>query len=414
MKNPRTIAKIVYVIDAIALFDFLFISRSISGITALFLVALTVWATKRKRKAEEAESAGSRERSAPVPEREDPDPEPARQCDEPEREEPEPDPEREEPESPSAWRRAVLRARTGPALVTHKALEIEDALAVPDCVVLDVETTGLNPETNEIIEVAAIRSIGSNLEAYDTFVRPKRHIPSEITKLTGIRNSDVIRAPRIAEVAPKLLGFIGDLPVVAHNAAFDVKFIAAAFEKIGADIHIRYIDTVRLARLAFPGMANYKLATLIRELELLDVEQQQHRALSDAEATLRLFELCREEISARREREERQQREMELLRKAANLNQYGAQAEASGNIDRAIVYYEGIVSEAAPLPNAYMRLAIIYKKRGQWADVIRICEAALDVLPGHSGKACRPEEWEKRMIYAVSKLDTKTAAPSDG
>lgn len=405
MKNPRTIAKIVYVIDAIALFDFLFISQSISGITVLVLVALTVWATKRKRKAEEAESAGSRERSAPAPEREDPEPEPARQCDDPEREEPEPDPEREEPESPSAWRRAVLRARTGPALVTHKALEIEDALAVPDCVVLDVETTGLNPETDEIIEVAAIRSIGGILEAYDTFVRPKRHIPSEITKLTGIRNSDVIRAPRIAEVAPKLLGFIGDLPVVAHNAAFDVKFIAAAFEKIGADIHIRYIDTVRLARLAFPGMANYKLATLIRELELLDVEQQ-HRALSDAEATLRLFELCREEISARREKEERMRQEMDLLNKAANLNQYGAQAEASGNIDRAIAYYEDIVSDKAPLPNAYVRLAILYKKRKQWADVVRVCDAALAVLPGHSGKLCQPEEWEKRKAYAVSKLDT--------
>jgi len=377
MKNPRMIAKIVYVIDAIALIDFIFISRSISGLTVLLLVALTVWATRRKRKADSREVS-----DAAASERPRLESSPAEQL------------------PPAAEGR-----RGGPSLVTYKAVRTEDALAVSDYVALDVETTGLNPETDEIIEIAAIRSISGNLEAFTTFVFPKHRIPDRITELTGIKNSDVWRAPQIKEAAPKLLSFIGDLPVVAHNAPFDVKFIAAAFEQIGADINIRYIDTVPLARIAFPGMENYKLATLIRELELLDIDQE-HRAGSDAEATLKLFERCRAEIPARREREERARQEMELMDKAVNLNQYGAQAEAAGNIDRAIAYYEDIVPDKAPLPNAYMRLAVLYKKRQRWSDVVRVCDAALAVLPGHSGKLCRPEEWEKRKAYAVSKLDT--------
>ena len=285
----------------------------------------------------------------------------------------------------------------GSSVVSYRAMDLEDALQVEDYVVVDIETTGLHPETDEIIEVAAIRSIGGKFEAFRSFVFPRNRIPEYVTQLTGIRNIDVMNAPQIKQVAPKLRDFIRDLPIVAHNAPFDVKFIAAAFEQIGANIDMRYIDTVQLARTAFPGMQNYKLGTLIEALDLIRGKQQ-HRAESDATATLRLFKLCQGEIPRRADEEQRQRKQAQLEEKAYHLNQFGMQAEAAGNVEKAIGYYEDVLEEKGVIPHAYMRLAVIYKKQHRWEDVVRVCDAALAVLPGNQGKMCQPLEWEKRKV----------------
>ncbi len=301
------------------------------------------------------------------------------------------------------------------SVVSYRAMDMEDALQVKDYVIVDVETTGLHPETDEIIEVAAIRCIGGRFEAFRSLVFPRNRIPEYVTELTGIRNIDVMNAPQIKQVAPKLLDFIRGLPIVAHNAPFDVKFIAAAFEKIGADIDMRYIDTVQLSRIAFPGMQNYKLGTLIGALDLIQGKQQ-HRAESDATATLRLFRLCQSEIPRRaaekqkhREQaqfeEKRLREQAQLEEKVYHLNQFGMQAEAAGNEEKAIGYYEDVLEEKGVIPHAYMRLAVIYKKQHRWEDVVRVCDAALAVLPGTPGKLCQPEEWEKRKAYAISQMD---------
>ena len=162
-------------------------------------------------------------------------------------------PKDEKPAPDSAASNAV------PGSVVYRPMPFSDALEMQRYVVVDVETTGLYPEKNEIIEVAAIRNDGGNLSAYSSFVRPRGNIPPEITKLTGIRFSDVRSAPTISQIAPELLSFIEGFPVVAHNAVFDVKFLAAAFEKCGISSEIDYIDTVQFARAAFPGLKNYKL-----------------------------------------------------------------------------------------------------------------------------------------------------------
>ena len=297
-----------------------------------------------------------------------------------------------------------LPRKDGASVVSYQAMSLEESLQVGDYAVVDMETTGLHPETDEIIEVAAIRCIGGKFEAFKTLVFPRNRIPEYVTQLTGIRNIDVMNAPQIKKVAPKLLDFVRDLPIVAHNAPFDVKFIAAAFETIGANIDMRYIDTVPLARLAYPGLQNYKLATLIDALELIQGKQQ-HRAESDATATLRLFELCRNEIPSKAADKKRLQEESQLEEKVYHLNQFGMQAEAAGNVEKAIVYYEDVLAEKGALPHAYMRLAVIYKKQHQWEDVVRVCDAALAVLPGTPGKLCQPEEWEKRKAYAISQMN---------
>ena len=99
------------------------------------------------------------------------------------------------------------------------------------------------------------------------------------------------------EMAQDVSDFIGDLPIVAHNAPFDVKFVAAAMSLIGREYSTPAVDTVGLAKLAHPNLVNYKLNTLIRHLSLTDHEQT-HRAMDDVLCTKKLFDNCRRIICA--------------------------------------------------------------------------------------------------------------------
>ena len=188
-----------------------------------------------------------------------------------------------------------------PKLTVPESVELinaNDAANLRDYVVLDVETTGLDPVANRIIEVAAIRvQEGRETGRYQTFVNPKVKVPKEITNLTGIKNADIKNGKPYEEMAQDVSDFIGDLPIVAHNAPFDVKFVAAAMSLIGREYSTPAVDTVGLAKLAHPNLVNYKLNTLIRHLSLTDHEQT-HRAMDDVLCTKKLFDNCRRIIYA--------------------------------------------------------------------------------------------------------------------
>lgn len=188
-----------------------------------------------------------------------------------------------------------------PKLTVPESVELinaNDAANLRDYVVLDVETTGLDPVANRIIEVAAIRvQEGQETGRYQTLVNPKVKVPKEITDLTGIKNVDVKTGKPYEEMAQEVSEFIGGLPIVAHNAPFDVKFLAAALSLIGRDYSTPAVDTVEMARLAHPNLVNYKLSTLIRHLNLADHEQT-HRAMDDVLCTRGLFENCKRIICA--------------------------------------------------------------------------------------------------------------------
>lgn len=154
-------------------------------------------------------------------------------------------------------------------------------------VALDLETTGLDPARDAIIEIGAVRFQGDRvLERFATFVNPQRSIPLRITQITGIRNADVAGAPSLDKVAPELLAFVGRevAAVVAHNAAFDIGFLRAA----GINFHRPVYDTLDLAGMLLPGMASYSLGELAQALAIPLVDA--HRALDDAQATAELFQ----------------------------------------------------------------------------------------------------------------------------
>ncbi len=155
-----------------------------------------------------------------------------------------------------------------------------------DWVFIDLETTGIQSETDRIIEVAAIsvKSDGTR-ETYQQMVNPGIPIPEFITQLTGISDDMVKNAPRMSEILPLLLCFIEGKVLVAHNAAFDLSFLRAAN---GGKLPNLHVCTFELARLLFPGLSSYSLQNLVRTFEIPEARPE-HRALADTLALEGLF-----------------------------------------------------------------------------------------------------------------------------
>lgn len=162
-----------------------------------------------------------------------------------------------------------------------------------DYVVIDLETTGLSSRWDEIIELAAVRVRGGvPVDLYQQIVKPQRQISEFITSLTGITNEMVADAPRVWDVLKTYLDFIGDDFIVGHNVGFDVGFIhRASGIYLNLPFQNNYINTIRVARKAYPGLGSYKLDVLC---ELLEIDgTNHHRALADCEQTFALFEKMR-------------------------------------------------------------------------------------------------------------------------
>ena len=147
-------------------------------------------------------------------------------------------------------------------------------------VAVDVETTGLSCTQNELIEISAIKYIDlKKEEIFSTLVKPKIKIPSYITKITGINNQMVKNSPEIESVMPKLIKFIGDFPIVAHNARFDYGFLQSNSKK--AFSKNKLIDTVVISRILAPNLENHKLGTVAKFIGI--TEEGFHRAEFDCE-----------------------------------------------------------------------------------------------------------------------------------
>ncbi|HSK24418.1 MAG TPA: DEDD exonuclease domain-containing protein [Egicoccus sp.] len=154
-------------------------------------------------------------------------------------------------------------------------------------VVLDLETTGLQPGRDRITEVGAVKVRGGDvLGELRTFVHPDRPIPPAITAVTGITDAMVRDAPPIGAVVPILREFLGAAVLVAHNARFDLSFLRAAWSATGAgDYDPVVVDTARLGRrLLHDEVRNCRLETLARHLRARTMPE--HRALTDARATV--------------------------------------------------------------------------------------------------------------------------------
>lgn len=172
-------------------------------------------------------------------------------------------------------------------------------------VVFDLETTGLSPERDGIVEIGAVRIQDGRVQEhlkYETLVRPtgaageNLWIPWHAERIHGISNEMVRRAPTIAQVLPEFLDFVADSPVVAHNVGFDGGFMRANASRLGLRWNpAAELCTVQLSRRAFPRERAHNLTVLADRLGLNFAAGGRHRSFGDvqvtAQAYLRLLEM---------------------------------------------------------------------------------------------------------------------------
>lgn len=157
-------------------------------------------------------------------------------------------------------------------------------------VVIDCETTGVSSDTDAITEIAAIAICsGEQIGTFHSLVDPERKLSDHIIRLTSITNEDLIGAPKIAQVLPSLLEFIGDKIIIGHNVKFDIGFINSALKRHSYQtLSNSHIDTLTVARKLYANeVRNFKLSTLAKFINTQN--QPTHRAYADVLATIDLF-----------------------------------------------------------------------------------------------------------------------------
>ncbi|MDE2006406.1 MAG: DNA polymerase III subunit epsilon [Rhodospirillales bacterium] len=160
-------------------------------------------------------------------------------------------------------------------------------------VLFDTETTGLDPASGDrVIEVAGIELVNDlpTERYFHALIDPERDIPEEASRIHGMRAADLAGKPRFAEVADALLAFLGDGPLIAHNAPFDFQFLDAELARIGrAPLgSARMIDTLALAKERFPGMPN-SLDALCRRFGIDLSARSTHNALLDCRLLAQVY-----------------------------------------------------------------------------------------------------------------------------
>lgn len=174
----------------------------------------------------------------------------------------------------------------------------DNILAFPSkYVVIDVETSGLNPDTDEIIEFAAAKVLnGQVIDTLTSLIHPKNPISPKITNITHITNEMLASAPSIGEFFPYISNFIGDSVLVGHNVNFDIDFLYDVYLMwSGCWLNNNYIDTLRLSRKLFPNLRHRRLKDMIDHFDIT-ADSSLHRALQDVICTQKLFEKLHDEI----------------------------------------------------------------------------------------------------------------------
>ena len=156
-------------------------------------------------------------------------------------------------------------------------------------VVVDIETTGLDPVANEIIEIGAIKIENKEIkDIFNKLVRPEKQVPENITSLTGITQDMVVGEFPIKPIISQFVKYIGHSIIVAHNAEFDTSFLKNSMKKwLNSDMDNLIVCTVLISRDILPNLDNHKLHTVAKYFGL-EISNR-HRAIGDAELTYQIW-----------------------------------------------------------------------------------------------------------------------------
>ena len=167
-------------------------------------------------------------------------------------------------------------------------------LILQDFTVIDIETTGLDPSVDEIIEIGALKvRDGKVVATFHTLVKPDHEVSDFIERLTGITNESLGSAPDANNALLGFNEFIGEDILVGHNVHFDINFLYDTSMKcLSMSIENNFIDTLRFSRRITHGLKNFKLETLAEYFGVEVIES--HRAIADCETTLGVYQgICR-------------------------------------------------------------------------------------------------------------------------
>ena len=156
-------------------------------------------------------------------------------------------------------------------------------------VCIDTETTGLRPERDRLIEVGLVRiQDGVEVDRFQTLLQPDVSLPEIITEITGITDDDLADAPHFEDVAEEIASFLDGALFVAHNAEFDYGFLKYEFARVGIDLSLSRLCTVRLSRMLYPEHRRHDLSSIIERYQF-PIESR-HRAFDDAYIVWQLLE----------------------------------------------------------------------------------------------------------------------------
>lgn len=274
-------------------------------------------------------------------------------------------------------------------MTSSRTFEIIKECEYPsDYVVLDFETNGLNPKECDIIQMAAIRYRNDmKVSSFVSFVNATV-IPRKVTELTSITVEDCQSAPTLEDLLPQLLDFIGEDVIVAHNASFDLGFLTEAMERLNLSGRtFIYVDTLRLARQKIKRVKWHKLPILKKYLKL---EYDSHLAEDDCYVCHEVYKYCRGVSIVKKESsinsiDDSQnldlfsqfrltEIELDIIIKKAKL------CENEGELDEAIKLYEKCIASYCDNKVPYDRLIILYRKKRQKENEIRVLELAIKVF----------------------------------
>lgn len=161
---------------------------------------------------------------------------------------------------------------------------------IKDYVAFDLETSGLNCETDEIIEIGALKvKEGKVAERFNQLIRPKVPVTPQITAITGITNEMLEKAQPVEKVIPEFILFCRDEIMLGHNVMFDYKFTKVYAKRYGLPFEKKGIDTLKIARKVLPDLESKSLGALCEHYEI--VNQAAHRAYHDALATAKIYHM---------------------------------------------------------------------------------------------------------------------------
>lgn len=188
---------------------------------------------------------------------------------------------------------AYLAPDKMPSVTNSKGQSIDTTYCV-----LDLETTGFSAKTEKITEIGVMKvKDGKVIDEFACFVNPEKPIPQRVVEVTKITDDMVKDAETIDKVFPKLLEFLGDSVLVAHNADFDIGFLKENAKQLGYDFDYTYVDTLGMARDIFPDLKKYQLGKIADKLKI-KVEVA-HRALDDVDTTVKVMNVMMDILKER-------------------------------------------------------------------------------------------------------------------